>query len=69
MKNSYDITTAFREGAHEFAVLSGEKPKEIVGKPLVSQIQKNKKQQLFHFVIKLSKTKFYSFKIIQHKQI
>ena len=69
MKNPYDISTALNEAFHQFAVLSGEKNLEIAGKSIVNQIPQNEKLELLHFDIKLFKTKFYSFQIIQYKPI
>ena len=69
MKNPYDISTALNEAFHQFAVLSGEKNVETTNQSIVNQISKNEKQELFHFNVKLFKTKFYSFQIIQYKPI
>jgi hypothetical protein len=69
MKNSFDITNALNEGIHDYAILSGEKPIENLNKPFINKSLKNEKQELFHFDIKLFKTKLYSFQIIQIKQI
>jgi hypothetical protein len=69
MKNSFDITTALNQGVHEFAILSGEKPKEIEIKIVDTQLENNNSKQLLQLKLKLSKSIFYSFQIIQHKQI